>query len=140
MHTDISGTIIAAQDRNRIPVRPPEGAVHILLAAVHVRGNGHRNAGLQALRILRIRTFRCVDVSVMGNPDGLGRAQRRGGAVTQRVHPCFPCRQRRKLCQEIRPEIPDDYAEVIAKAMSVDKSKRYQTMDELMDALNEIQL
>ena len=45
-----------------------------------------------------------------------------------------------KLCQEIRPEIPDDYAAVIAKAMSVDKSKRYQTMDELMDALQEIKL
>ena len=45
-----------------------------------------------------------------------------------------------KLCQEIRPEIPDDYAAVIGKAMSVDKSKRYQSMDELMDALNEIQV
>ncbi len=29
---------------------------------------------------------------------------------------------------------------LIAKAMSVDKSKRYQSMDELMDALNDIQL
>ncbi len=45
-----------------------------------------------------------------------------------------------KLCQDIRPEIPDDYAAVIGKAMSVDKSKRYQSMDELIDALNEIQL
>jgi serine/threonine-protein kinase len=45
-----------------------------------------------------------------------------------------------KLCQEINPKVPDDYAALIAKAMSVDKSKRYQSMDELMDALNEIQL
>jgi len=45
-----------------------------------------------------------------------------------------------KLCQEIRPEIPDSYAALIAKAMSVDKSKRYQTMDELIDALNEIKV
>jgi serine/threonine-protein kinase len=45
-----------------------------------------------------------------------------------------------KLCQQVNPDVPDDYATVIAKAMSVDKSKRYQTMDELMDALGEIQL
>jgi len=45
-----------------------------------------------------------------------------------------------KLCQEIRPDVPDDYATVIAKAMSVDKSKRYQTMDELIDALTAIRL
>jgi serine/threonine-protein kinase len=41
-----------------------------------------------------------------------------------------------KQCQEINPEIPDDYAEVIAKAMSVDKTKRYQSMDELTAALD----
>ena len=45
-----------------------------------------------------------------------------------------------KLCQEVNPTVPDDYALLISKAMSVDKTKRYQTMDELMDALNEIQL
>jgi len=45
-----------------------------------------------------------------------------------------------KTCQEINAEIPDDYAAVIRKSMSVDKTKRYQSMDELMDALNEIQL
>jgi len=45
-----------------------------------------------------------------------------------------------KLCQEINADVPDSFAYVIAKAMSVDKSKRYQSMDELMDALNEIQL
>jgi serine/threonine-protein kinase len=45
-----------------------------------------------------------------------------------------------KTCQEINAEIPDDYAAVIGKSMSVDKTKRYQSMDELMDALNEIQL
>lgn len=45
-----------------------------------------------------------------------------------------------KLCQEVNANIPDDYAALIAKAMSVDKSKRYQSMDELMEALTEIQL
>ncbi|MGI9203412.1 MAG: HEAT repeat domain-containing protein [Woeseiaceae bacterium] len=45
-----------------------------------------------------------------------------------------------KLCQEVNPNVPDDYAELIAKAMSVDKSRRYQSMDELMEALTEIQL
>ena len=40
-----------------------------------------------------------------------------------------------KLCQEVNPEIPDLYAEIIAKAMSVDKTKRYQSMDELTEAL-----
>ncbi len=45
-----------------------------------------------------------------------------------------------KLCQEVNAKVPDDFAAVIGKAMSVDKSKRYQTMDELMDALTEIQL
>ena len=45
-----------------------------------------------------------------------------------------------QACQDVNPNIPDDYAAVIAKAMSVDKSKRYQSMDELMDALQEIQL
>jgi len=45
-----------------------------------------------------------------------------------------------KLCQEVNPNVPDDYAAVIAKAMSVDKSKRYRTMDQLIDALSEIKL
>ena len=43
-------------------------------------------------------------------------------------------------CQEVNPDIPDDYAAVIAKSMSVDKTKRYGTMDELYDALAEIKL
>jgi serine/threonine-protein kinase len=45
-----------------------------------------------------------------------------------------------KLCQEINPNVPDDYAAIIGKSMSVDKTKRYQSMDELIDALNTIQL
>ena len=45
-----------------------------------------------------------------------------------------------KLCQQVNPDIPDDYATVITKAMSVDKSKRYGSMDELIDALSEIRL
>lgn len=45
-----------------------------------------------------------------------------------------------KQCQEINPEIPDTYAAVIARAMSVDKSKRYQSMDELTEALDTVRL
>ena len=43
-----------------------------------------------------------------------------------------------KQCQEINPEIPDEYATIIAKAMSVDKTKRYQSMDELNEALGQL--
>lgn len=45
-----------------------------------------------------------------------------------------------KLCQDVNPEVPDDYAAVIGKAMSVDKTKRFKTMDELGDALTAMQL
>ncbi len=45
-----------------------------------------------------------------------------------------------KHCQEINEDLPDDYAEIIVKAMSVDKTKRYQSMDELTDALNSLNL
>jgi serine/threonine-protein kinase len=45
-----------------------------------------------------------------------------------------------KRCQEINPDIPDAYAAVIGKAMSVDKSKRYRTMDEMIDALSGVEL
>ncbi len=45
-----------------------------------------------------------------------------------------------KLCQEINPQVPDEYAEIIGRAMSVDKSKRYASMNELIDALNGVQL
>ncbi len=45
-----------------------------------------------------------------------------------------------KHCQEINPDLPDDYATLIVKAMSVDKSKRHQSMDELTDALNSLNL
>ena len=41
-----------------------------------------------------------------------------------------------KQCQEVNPEIPDEYAAIIAKAMSVDKTKRHQSMNELTDALD----
>jgi serine/threonine-protein kinase len=43
-----------------------------------------------------------------------------------------------KQCQEINPDVPDDLAGVIAQAMSVDKTKRYQSMDELTEALDQI--
>ncbi len=45
-----------------------------------------------------------------------------------------------KHCQEINPKIPDEFAELIGKAMSVDKTKRYQSRDELTDALDAITL
>ena len=45
-----------------------------------------------------------------------------------------------KRCQEVNAAIPDDYAAVITKAMSVDKSRRYGSMDELIDALSVIRL
>jgi len=43
-------------------------------------------------------------------------------------------------CQEINPDLPDDLAEIILKAMSVDKTKRYQSMEELTDALDTVKL
>jgi len=45
-----------------------------------------------------------------------------------------------KHCQEINPDLSDEYANVIVKAMSVDKSKRYQSMDELTAALNSLEV
>ena len=45
-----------------------------------------------------------------------------------------------KAAQEINPDIPDDFAELINKAMSVDKTKRYQSMQELTDALDTVTL
>ena len=45
-----------------------------------------------------------------------------------------------KQCQEVNPEIPDEFAAVIAKAMSVDKTKRYQSMEELAEALDAIRV
>ena len=43
-----------------------------------------------------------------------------------------------KHCQEINPEISDEFAALIVKSMSVDKSKRFQSMEELTDALDAI--
>jgi len=43
-----------------------------------------------------------------------------------------------KHCQEVNPDISDEFAELIVKAMSVDKSKRFQSMAELTDALDAI--
>ena len=45
-----------------------------------------------------------------------------------------------KAAQEINPNIPDDYAAIINRAMSVDKTKRYQSMDELTEALDAVKL
>ncbi len=45
-----------------------------------------------------------------------------------------------KAAKEINAKIPDELAGIITKAMSVDKSKRYQSMDELTDALDSVTL
>jgi len=45
-----------------------------------------------------------------------------------------------KPVAEINPDIPDDFADIIARAMSVDKTKRFQSMDELTDALDAVRL
>ena len=45
-----------------------------------------------------------------------------------------------KQCQEVNPNIPDEFAAVIAKAMSVDKTKRFQSMEELNEALDAIRV
>jgi serine/threonine-protein kinase len=45
-----------------------------------------------------------------------------------------------KHCQEINDKIPDSYAEIIVKAMSVDKTKRHKSMDELNEALDSVNL
>ncbi|MCJ7591781.1 MAG: serine/threonine protein kinase, partial [Woeseiaceae bacterium] len=45
-----------------------------------------------------------------------------------------------KHCQEINPQLTDDFANLIIKSMSVDKTKRYQSMDELTEALNSLNL
>ena len=45
-----------------------------------------------------------------------------------------------KGCQEVNPEIPDDLAALITKAMSVDKTKRFASMVDLMQALDNIKL
>ncbi len=41
-------------------------------------------------------------------------------------------------CQEVNPDISDEFAAIIDKAMSVDKTKRYQSMEELTEALDAI--
>ncbi|MDX1515313.1 MAG: HEAT repeat domain-containing protein [Woeseiaceae bacterium] len=45
-----------------------------------------------------------------------------------------------KSAQEINKDLPDDLAAIITKAMSVDKSKRYQSMSELTAALDAVTL
>jgi serine/threonine-protein kinase len=43
-----------------------------------------------------------------------------------------------RQCQEINPDIPDEFAAIINKAMSVDKTKRHQSMVELIEALDAV--
>ncbi len=42
-----------------------------------------------------------------------------------------------KLCEELNPEIPPALAAVVRKAMEVDKLKRFNSMDELREALEQ---
>ena len=43
-----------------------------------------------------------------------------------------------KPCQEINPGISDEFAALIERAMAVDKTKRFQSMEELTEALDAI--
>ena len=43
-------------------------------------------------------------------------------------------------CQEINPDLPDEFAAIIDKAMSVDKTKRFQSMEELTEALEVLEI
>ncbi|MEM7764579.1 MAG: serine/threonine-protein kinase [Pseudomonadota bacterium] len=43
-------------------------------------------------------------------------------------------------CQELNDKIPDDLAAIVTKLMSVDKAERYQSMIEVREALEAIQL
>ncbi len=45
-----------------------------------------------------------------------------------------------KPCQEINTDLPDEFTAVIVKAMSVDKTKRFQSMIELTEALDSLNL
>ena len=45
-----------------------------------------------------------------------------------------------KKCQEINPDVPDEFAAIIGKAMAVDKSKRFQSMTELTEALEQVKV
>jgi serine/threonine-protein kinase len=40
-----------------------------------------------------------------------------------------------KSALEVNPQLPKPLADLVSKAMSVDKTKRYQSMDELREAL-----
>ncbi|MCK6370335.1 MAG: HEAT repeat domain-containing protein [Gammaproteobacteria bacterium] len=42
-----------------------------------------------------------------------------------------------KPCEEINPEIPPALAAIVRKSMEVDKTKRYESMDELRDAVRQ---
>ena len=41
---------------------------------------------------------------------------------------------------EVNPDVPPDFVEIITKAMSVDKTKRYQSMEELTEALDAVRI
>ncbi|MEM8684546.1 MAG: HEAT repeat domain-containing protein [Pseudomonadota bacterium] len=45
-----------------------------------------------------------------------------------------------KPAQEVNEHLPDEFAEIITKAMSVDKTKRYQSMSELTEALHTVKV
>ena len=41
-------------------------------------------------------------------------------------------------CQDVNPDIPDEFAAIIGKAMTVDRTQRFQSMQELTEALEAI--
>lgn len=45
-----------------------------------------------------------------------------------------------KPCNEVNKKIPEDLAAVITRAMSVDKSKRFQSMNDMFDALSAVRI
>jgi serine/threonine-protein kinase len=40
-----------------------------------------------------------------------------------------------KLCEEVNPDIPPELAAIVKRCMEVDKNKRFESMDEVRDAL-----
>ena len=41
-------------------------------------------------------------------------------------------------CEAVNPDIPGDLATIVGTAMSVDKTKRYASMDEVREALDKV--
>ena len=75
----------------------------------------------------RVWSFGCLTGRVTrasGGPSTAGLGQ----------HPSLP---KARAPQEINAQLSANLAEIVVKAMAVDKTKRYQTMDELRGALEQ---